>query len=320
MDTGALALSDFGLARVGAPTESASAVIGTRAYAALEVAVGARASARTEVFALGKLLLHLVSGTRPEPGIPDAVAIPGDQFRPIVQRATQPTPAARYASVPELLADLEERVTSVRMKTERPDDTMRRLREVLRNQQQPTIVTLRELLQTALGPAREQIFRPGQPYRDSLPDAIAYLSRDAIQTLWTEAAEDLVKLVEAYSAYTASARGFPFAFCDSIADFFARAATMTGDARILRAVARALPPLGANHNRFYVRAVFLGLMQRVRTFEEAASVLAALASVDRATLHWCFAEFSTRTLAGPLRDVLQGLLEGDQTVLAILRS
>lgn len=209
MDTGALALSDFGLARVGAPTESASAVIGTRAYAAPEVAVGARASARTEVFALGKLLLHLVSGTRPEPGIPDAVAIPGDQFRPIIQRATQPTPAARYASVPEFLADLEERVTSVRMKTERPDDTMRRLREVLRNQQQPTIVTLRELLQTALGPAREQIFRPGQPYRDSLPDAIAYLSRDAIQTLWTEAPEDLVKLVEAYSAYTASARGFP---------------------------------------------------------------------------------------------------------------
>jgi serine/threonine protein kinase len=325
MDTGELAISDFGLARADPSSPTATVgIIGTRCYASPEVCAGAKAAITSEVFALGKLLLHLGTGHQPDAGIPENSFLPNGLFREIIRRATEPRPADRYPSVLDLLNDLEASYAREAARRESPADTLRRLRESLRSGNPPTRTALLELVQAALGPAKEEVFRLNQSHQDSLPDLIAYLSAEAIQILWECDPDAFRRLIEAYGTYVSGVgRFFAFDFCDVIADFFARAAAVTKDTVVLLHAVAALPSLGANHNRWHVRAVFLGLLQRVRTYDEAEAVIAALAQVDAENLKWSLATFRVSTVAeplrGPLGDTLEDLLDQDPVVLSWLR-
>jgi hypothetical protein len=113
-------LADFGLAR--AP--GAQDPDGTPGYAAPEQLGGAEAGPAADVFGLGCVLYELLTGVAPpppvaadEPGVPwrrpvdgrhpplrPSVALPalGGAFDPAVERATDPDPAARFASAGDL--------------------------------------------------------------------------------------------------------------------------------------------------------------------------------------------------------------------------
>jgi predicted Ser/Thr protein kinase len=113
-------LTDFGSARMDgdATITRTGAIIGTLGYMAPEIAVGRRADARSDVFALGMTLFHAVAGRlpdRPSPHLPPAPSPSG--YTPIalgvdvpvwlghvIARATCADPADRYPT-PTALAD-----------------------------------------------------------------------------------------------------------------------------------------------------------------------------------------------------------------------
>src|SRR4029077_20447588 len=119
-DDGRARLSDFGIARLVEPTPEdgpltrPSVVLGTPGYMAPEARAGARPDPRMDVYAVGALLKHMLTGRHPDgadgadgaggagataPPIPPAVSA-------LIARATAVDPAARVADAATLGAEL----------------------------------------------------------------------------------------------------------------------------------------------------------------------------------------------------------------------
>jgi len=103
-DQGRVKLTDFGIARLVAPTDSgstltsASRVFGTPDYMAPEARAGARPDPRVDIYAVGVLLQYMVTGSPQETALaelPAAVAA-------VVRRARSLEPAARQPAARSL--------------------------------------------------------------------------------------------------------------------------------------------------------------------------------------------------------------------------
>ena len=119
-----VALTDFGVAKDLVSGATGSTIAGTGRYMAPEQRQGAPVDGRADVFALGLVLAEMLLGehpwealltAQPEAVSSSAVALPdlpapsvvADRLRAAVDRATQPAPAARYASMAAFVSDLE---------------------------------------------------------------------------------------------------------------------------------------------------------------------------------------------------------------------
>lgn len=110
---GSLKLIDFGIAREYKQESNADTTyIGTKGYAAPEQFGTAQTDARTDIYALGVTMYHLLTGKSPYE--PPYQFVPVRQLVPelshgieyILNKCVQPEPADRYQNVAELLADL----------------------------------------------------------------------------------------------------------------------------------------------------------------------------------------------------------------------
>jgi serine/threonine protein kinase len=105
LDDGSVKLLDFGLARAQRPDEDASltrsgVVCGTPAYLAPELALGAIADERSDLYGLGVILHEMVTGDHPFPA-----ATPEAQ---VARMLNEPPP--RLAGVPAAVAEVAERL------------------------------------------------------------------------------------------------------------------------------------------------------------------------------------------------------------------
>ncbi len=120
-DDGRARLSDFGIARLlepaledGAdarPLTRPSLVLGTPGYMAPEARAGAAPDPRADVFAVGALLAHMLTGRHPDgamqAGIPPALA-------PVIARATAFDPLRRTPSADALARELADAAARIR--------------------------------------------------------------------------------------------------------------------------------------------------------------------------------------------------------------
>ena len=111
---GSLKLIDFGIAREYKQESNADTTyIGTKGYAAPEQFGKAQTDARTDIYALGVTMYHLLTGKSPYE--PPYQFVPARQLVPelshgieyILNKCVQSEPADRYQNVDELLEDLE---------------------------------------------------------------------------------------------------------------------------------------------------------------------------------------------------------------------
>lgn len=111
---GSLKVIDFGIAREYKQESTGDTTyIGTKGYAAPEQFGKAQTDARTDIYALGVTLYHLLTGKSPYD--PPYQFVPARQLNPalshgieyILNKCIQPEPADRYQSVDELLDDLD---------------------------------------------------------------------------------------------------------------------------------------------------------------------------------------------------------------------
>jgi serine/threonine protein kinase/tetratricopeptide (TPR) repeat protein len=121
-EDGRLVLMDFGTGRELDGTADAN-VTGTPLYLAPEVLAGGSATAQSDVYSVGVLLYHLLTGAYPvhastladlrrahaprqQPDLPDAARAIPKRLRHIVGRALDPDPGRRYGSAKALAAAL----------------------------------------------------------------------------------------------------------------------------------------------------------------------------------------------------------------------
>ena len=103
-------IGDFGLARpIGVALKAGEVIFGTPHYTAPEVIhAPAAVDARADIFSVGVVLHELLTGRLPadDPRPPSLISGCDFRFDAIIRRATDPTPALRYASAADMARDI----------------------------------------------------------------------------------------------------------------------------------------------------------------------------------------------------------------------
>lgn len=292
------AFSDFGLAREAERKTTALTStlrgVGTFVYAAPETWRDAKfAEAPADIFGLGKVLQHLVTGELPVEGNWDL-----RRFRTVIKKATRAQSTERYESAEDLFDAVQAAVNAPmnwRAGEEIANDLANRLRIEL-----PDDSAISELM------SRFDETTPAEAM-ETLNSVIPWMSSRSIRIAWRSHRESFSDLLEAYST-TVATSGYEYSFCDTIAGFWDQVVRITNDDQILYLATKALLELGKSHNRWHVKDVLIGILQRVRDSNHALAATEALKETSPSVVVWTLESFVIRSLHPTIRDEAERIL------------
>lgn len=289
------AISDFGLAREAERTTTALTStlqgVGTFFYAAPEAWKGAKyAEAPADIFSVGKLLHHLVTGELPI----ETESLNG-RFAAIVRKATRQRPNERYPSAEEMLAAIET-IASAQDTWASPEDRATDLSKRLAAELADDSA-LDDLLNLAFS---------GPELPSDLHRTIPRMSNDALVRLWERDPESFRQLIARFASPVAGL-SWPFSFCDVIADFFSEAVSVSNDEDVLRDAIYALLELGWGHNRYHVQDVTIDILQRIRSPQLAMAAVDGIRRVSPGATIWTISESKARSLHPIIRQLVETL-------------
>ncbi len=289
-------VSDFGLAREDerkslALTTTLAAGMGTYFYTSPEQWTRPKyADARDDVFSIGKILQHAITGEIP---MVQADQIPESALRPVIQRATGPRDN-RYATVADLLAAIEQAVASYSTAWEAPEDRLARLRPRVAGDVLDSVAA-DELLQWLLTEDADEF--------DQAARSLIAASREVVGYLWFANPTALRTALLRVADWVANG-GFAWEYCDNIANSLRMTASVTADNHVLRATVSALLRMGTGHNRWHVRDVLVDVLQSIRDAERALVALEAIQAAGADDVEWSISDFAARSLHPTLREAV----------------
>lgn len=285
-------VGDFGMCRDlwsdSTTITQANAIVGTVAYVAPEQYDDGHAiDASADVYALGKVFIHLLTGRRPFP-YTQFEHVPAE-YRYLLTKALAERPQDRHATVAEFGRQIElvaGRSGSLRSVEDRGKDLLSR---GLKGDTAATDNLLALLLSEAGDEALYTSFVA------KLPEPMLA----AMQATNKPAFEHLVRTFDEYSEGS-----HPFNYVDIIVDFFAMVFRIAENAMIRRLALHRIMIVGASHNRFYVGEVFARLISALKDPNEIL-MAADVMREDRSAAHWYSAYFTSKySLPLQIREVL----------------
>jgi serine/threonine protein kinase len=293
-------VSDFGLAREDerqseALTSTLAQGMGTYVYASPEQWQRPKhADKRDDVFSIGKILQHAITGTMPLVG---GDQIPETPLRPVIQRATGPRDN-RYPDTDALMAAVEQAVAAYSSDWEDPEGRLARLRPRLSSEVLDEVAA-DELVEWLL--SDDVGAEIGAAAR-----ALVSCSRYSIEHMWHSNPRGFRTGYRQVVGWM-QIEGFEWEYCDHIANAVRMIVNVTGDNDVLRGSVAGLARLGKSHNRWHVRDVLVEILQGIRDSEKAVVALEGLQGVTASEVDWCVSDFAARALHPVLRDGVVGI-------------
>jgi serine/threonine protein kinase len=287
-------VADFGLAREDerlsqALTSTRAQGLGTAMYASPEQWNNPKyAEIRDDIYALGKILQHAITGMFPMAG---AEHIPDTPLRGVLQRATGPR-ADRYADAAALLRAVDQAVSGSSTAWIDPGIRLARLRPRL---SAPTLDTVAadELVTWLMSHDIDvQLEEATFAFASASSDTLAYLWRTnpaGLRVAWSQVAEHV------------RASRFEWDFCDTIANTTRRLVDVAPDSTIMRDAVSALARMGNHHNRWHVRDTLVSILQSIREPERALAALEGLQDALPSEVSWNISAFAARSMHPALR-------------------
>lgn len=300
---GSWAVADFGLAveveRTTRLTPVTQFGMGTEHYSAPEQLHHAfDATVRADVYSLGKVLQHMVTGR-----VPVSSEVPNSVFRSVIETATSPRPEDRQESAILFLGGVQRAVNALDdTRPESSEDTAARLLERVRLPK-PEAKALDDLIRWAgsLDDGNEEDM-------SALARVLPWISLYSIRGLWRSRHTAFANVFSRFARYIAT-QSFSFDFCDVLADFCRTSVEGTRDLRILEEATTALCELGARHNRWHVRSTLAAMLQGIRTAEQAAAAVEGLTTASDDAVRWTVTDFTLRSLHPHLREHIEAYFE-----------
>lgn len=224
-------------------------MMGTVAYMAPEQFTdAARVTPSADVYALGKLFVHMSTGMKPLVGRPSPGGIPL-LFQSFVEKCTSDSPSDRYANA----ADANAAFRLLVMAEERYRGGL------------GLEGLLAEWEQTPLGEdsgVTRNIVSFLVTQRDDeqlLWETVPRLSDQLVEQMVDAHPSEFDLILRAYNEHIQG--GLPFEYCDVVANFYRRVYRLTQDKAQKRMILERLIELGPSHNRSHVGDVFAQLLE-----------------------------------------------------------
>ena len=293
-------ISDFGIAKQidvdGTTLTRTAQELGTLRYMSPEQSADAkRAGAPADVYALGKILAHMLSAREPTPLVVDLTGVP-EKFRWFIDKCCRNDPADRFQNAGAALARFEELLKTPEVELP-PLERGKQLADAAgqaggQPHEAEAIEALDAHLRTYAG--EEQLYRRVVP---RIPKAV--LRRwAAVQP------QSFRELIGAYDKHVSADGELPFDYCDTVADFLQFIFGITTDLAVHRLIIKRLLRVGFSHNRWHVADVTIDLLTSLKSASEVAVAVEVIDDHHRAA-EWIADGALKRPLRAPIAEALR---------------
>lgn len=213
----------------------------------------------TDVFALGKLLITLLTGDHPDVGAPDVSELP-ERFRYFVSRCCEKKPENRFADARAALEAFEGATTEPEFKQR--EGELERLEEAwFATPEGPKLDVVREI---------DRLLRENPDDEALYTKQVPRLPGDLAFQYLSELPDAFAEMLTTYDGHVSG--GLPFEYCDVVANFYGNVFHRTDRLDVRKLVISRLLEMGYSHHRFHVRSVLLGLLSSLDESKQSSTV------------------------------------------------
>ena len=290
-------VADFGigrfLSRDTVTLTRTDIIMGSLYYMAPEQETNTRdVDERADIFSLGKILYAILTGELPRTPLDFNQSSLPRRFVPLIQKATQSAPDARYQTVASLVDAFKDLNT--------PEVGF-----INSSEEVNALIANVESAGTDIPQLVSEL--AGALYRNSgdsemLTNVFPLIRGEVLRKLAIHEPNMLKLTLQIYDVQVAS-DGLRFEYCDTVSDFYAELFNLVEDHEVRELILRRLPRLGYNHNRWRVGETFARL---VTSLNDPALIFLVkeILEGDPASAAWCKTYINTAKCHAVIRQVL----------------
>lgn len=293
-------VSDFGIAKqldLDATTLTKSEQeLGTLRYMSPEqFASSKEAKKPADVYALGKIFAHLITGITPEPMKVEVHKVP-EQFRFFVDKSCRQDPESRYPDGAAALEGFEKSLAGFEIVLP-PDERLSELAEA-------ASAPLGSITEAKALDDLSAHVRANRDHEKMNTGGIPYLPNELLRAWSAYAPDGFREAMEGYDSHVSESGGLNFDYCDTVADFYAAVFRFTIDISIKRLIVDRLIDLGYSHNRFHVHDVVVDLNASLSDPTDVAIAEESILNQPEAAA-WYADRALERPLAAPIAEAFR---------------